>query len=81
VLRNDLVLDMLIPPVAPHPRLRPAFDFPNMERYRLFREQELELEAGERSPLVASRLAVVTSDQTRYQLSSMLQLSKGWMSS
>ena len=50
-----------------------------MERYRSFREQEPELEAGEQSPLVASRLAVVISNATGYQLSSLLQLTKGWI--
>jgi hypothetical protein len=46
VLKNDLVLDMLIPPVLPYPRIRPAFIFPNLELPRFFRQQELQLEAG-----------------------------------
>jgi hypothetical protein len=50
-----------------------------MERHRLFRQQELQLEAGEQSPLLASRLAVVTCSETGYQLSSLLQLTKGWI--
>jgi len=50
-----------------------------MERHRLFRQQELQLEAGEQSPLLASHLAVVTCSETGYQLSSLLQLTKGWI--
>jgi hypothetical protein len=41
---------MLIPPVVPYPRIRPAFIFPNLELPRFFREQELQLEAGTVAP-------------------------------